>query len=98
MSKIMFSISYDINPEKRDEYVALSQQMTEHLSRSNGKNYTIYEQKGKKNSFTEVFICASMEEYDELEDQDEMTSQMVQQLDGMLLNGKMKYTTLIELG
>ncbi len=97
MSKIMFTISYEINPEKRDEYLALSQRMKEHLSGSNGRNYTIYEHKGKKNSFTEVFMCSNMEEYDQLEDQDETTSQLVQQLDEMLLKGKMKYTTLVEV-
>ena len=97
MSKIMFTISYEINPEKRDEYLALSQRMKEHLSHSNGKNYSIYEQKGKKNSFTEVFICSSKEEYDQLEDQDDTTQQLVQQLESMLAGGKMKYSTLIEL-
>ena len=97
MSKIMFTISYEVNPDKRDEYLTLSQQMKEHLSQSNGKNYAIYEQKGKKNSFTEVFICSSMEEYDQLEDQDDLTSQLVQKLEPLLVNGKMKYSTLIEL-
>ena len=97
MSKIMFTISYDINPEKRDDYLALSQRMKQHLAQSNGKNYSIYEQKTRKNSFTEVFVCNSKEEYDLLEDQDEVTSQMVQQLDSLLVNSKMKYSTLVEV-
>ena len=42
-------------------------------------------------------MCSNMEEYDQLEDQDETTSQLVQQLDEMLLKGKMKYTTLVEV-
>jgi L-rhamnose mutarotase len=98
MSKVMFTISYEINPEKRDEYLALSQRMKEHLSQANGKNYAIYEQKGKKNNFTEVFVCKSQEEYDQLEDQDEVTTELVGQLEGLLAIGKMKYTTLVELG
>ena len=97
MSKIMFTISYDVRPEKRDEYLSLSQQMKEHLGRTNGKNYSIFEQKGKKNSFTEVFILNSMEEYEQLEDQDETTTQLVGELEQLLVNSKMKYTTLIEL-
>lgn len=98
MSKVMFTISYEINPDKRDEYIALSKRMKEHLSQANGKNYAIYEQKGKKNSFTEVFVCNSQEEYDQLEDQDEITTGLVGQLESMLALGKMKYTTLVELG
>ena len=93
----MFTISYDINPEKRDDYLVLSQKMKQHLAQSIGKNYSIYEQKARKNSFTEVFVCNSKEEYDLLEDQDEVTSQMVQQLDSLLVNSKMKYTTLVEV-
>lgn len=97
MPKIIFTISYEIQPDKRDEYLALSQQMKQHLGNSQGKNYSIFEQKGKKNSFTEVFILSSMEEYEQLEDQDEATTQLVGQLEHLLVNGKMKYTTLVEL-
>jgi hypothetical protein len=38
-----------------------------------------------------------MEEYEQLEDQDEQTMKLVEQLEPFLANGKMKYTTLIEL-
>jgi hypothetical protein len=93
----MFTISYEINPEKRDEYLALTARMKQHLAEKNGKAYAIYEQKGKKNSFSEVFICSSMEEYDLLEDQDEQMGQFIQELEPLMVNGKMKYTTLIEL-
>ena len=98
MGKIIFTISYEINPEKRDEYLSLSREMKEHLTGTRGKNYSIYEQKGRKSSFSEVFICNSREEYDRLEDdQDEKTEHLVGRLDGLLSNGKMKYSTLIEL-
>ena len=41
---------------------------------------------------------SSQEEYDQLEDQDEITTGLVGQLETMLAQGKMKYTTLVELG
>ena len=97
MSKVMFTISYDVQPDKRDAYLTLSERMKQHLAGSHGKNYLIFEQKGRKNSFTEVFILNSMEEYEQLEDQDETTTQLVEQLEPLLANGKMKYSTLIEL-
>ena len=97
MSKVMLTISYDIHPEKRSEYLALSQEMKNHIAGMNGKEYSVYEQKAKKNSFTEVFIFKSMEEYDQMEDQDEAMNAMIQRLEAMLAGGKMKYTTLIEL-
>ncbi len=98
MAKVIFTISYDVHPEKRDEYIALSKVMKEHLAGVQGKNYTIFEQKGKKNSFSEVFICNSMEEFDRLEDdEDEKTEELVGRLESLLTNGKMKYTTLVEV-
>jgi len=93
MGKVIFTITYEIMPEKRDEYLALTQELKSHLA---GKNYSIFEQKGKKNSFSEVFICNSMEEYDQLEDQDDQMSGYVDRLETLLVDGKMKYTTLIE--
>ena len=97
MGKVMFTISYDINPEKRDEYLALTARMKQHLAQKNDKAYSIYEHKGRKNSFSEVFIFNSMEEYDQLEDQDEQMGQFIQELEQLMVNGKMKYTTLVEL-
>ena len=97
MGKVIFTISYYIQSEKRDEYLALSQEMKSHFAGQNGKSYAIFEQKGKKNSFSEIFVCNSMEEYDQLEDQDEQMSQLVQKLEVMLADGKMKYSTLVEI-
>ena len=98
MAKVIFTISYEIKPDNRDEYLALSHEMKEHLAGEKGKNYSIYERKGKNNSFSEVFICDSMEEFDRLEDdQDEITEDLVHRLEALLANSKMKYVTLVEL-
>ena len=98
MAKVIFTIVYEINEEKREEYLALSQEMKAHIAGVRGKNYSIYEQKGKKNNFVEVFLCDSREEYDQLEDdQDEKTETLINRLEDMIVNGKMKYTTLLEM-
>ncbi|MBI1803512.1 MAG: hypothetical protein HYR77_03485 [Ignavibacteria bacterium] len=94
---MIFTISYDVIPEQRDEYLALTREMKTHLVEKNAKNYSVYEQKGKKNSFSEVFVCSSREEYDQLEDQDEQMSQYIDRLESLLADGKMKYTTLVEV-
>ena len=97
MGKVIFTISYDVNPEKRTEYMIVSQAMKDYFKKVNGREYSIYEQKGKKNSFSEVFIFNSIGEYDQLEDHDENMDNLVQQLESLLADGKMKYTTLLEL-
>jgi hypothetical protein len=97
MPKVIFTISYEVSPEKRDEYITLTQEMKQHFARTNGKEYSIFEQKGKKNSFSEVFVFNSLEDYDQMEDQDEQMAALVQRLETLLVDGKMKYSTMIEL-
>jgi hypothetical protein len=98
MSKVLLQISYDIDPEKREQYLALMKEIQVHFRQSRKKNYSVFEQKGKKNSFVEQFACASLEEYDALEDDlDEKSEDLVNRLEGFLKEGKAKYSTLTEV-
>jgi len=97
MGKVIFTISYEVKPDLRPDYLALTREMKQHFTGPAGRTYEIYEQKGKKNSFSEVFVFNSMEEYDQLEDQDDQMGSIVQRLEKFLAAGKMKYTTLVEL-
>jgi hypothetical protein len=97
MPKVMFSISYGIKPELREEYLALAREMKEHFTSVGKKNYAVYESKARKSQFTEVFISGSVEEFDALEDnQDEKTESLVSRLDQFIDDEGMHYNTLIE--
>jgi L-rhamnose mutarotase len=98
MPRVMFTISYGIKPELRDQYLTLVKEMKAHVTSVGRKNYSVFETKGKKNQFTEVFITNSVEEFDALEDnQDEKTEQLVSNLEEFIDEGGMKYATLVEL-
>jgi hypothetical protein len=98
MPKVTLQISYDIDPNKRDEYLSLTKELRDHFVVERKKNYRIYEIKGKKNSFVEEFLCNSMEEYEALEDDmDENSEKLVNRLEAILKEGKAKYTTLLEV-
>jgi len=97
MPRVLFTITYGVKPELRDGYLEFIKEMKNHFRTVGQKNYSIYEVRGKKNQFTEVFITDTLEEYDALEDnQDEQTQELVSRLEGFIDNGGMKYTTLIE--
>ncbi len=97
MPKVILQISYDIDPKKREEYLDLMKQIKSHFIQVRKKNYRVYEVKGKKNSFIEQFLCESLEEYDALEDDlDEISEELVNKLEGLLKDGKARYTTLVE--
>ncbi|MBI2619996.1 MAG: MFS transporter [Ignavibacteriales bacterium] len=97
MPKVILQIAYEIDPEKREEYLRLADELKQHFAETQKKNYNIFEQKGKKNSFVEQFVCDSVEEYEALEDDlDEKADDLVNTLETMLKGGKAKYTTLVE--
>jgi hypothetical protein len=98
MPKVILQISYEIKPEKREEYLALAAELKKHFSIEQNKNYTIFEQKGKKNFFVEEFICNSVDEYETLEDgTTESSEELVNRLETFLKDGKARYATLIEI-
>ena len=98
MPKVILQISYEIKPEKREEYLALAAELKNHFSNEQKKNYTIFEQKGKRNFFIEEFICNSVEEYEALEDgTTESGEELVNRLETLLKDGKARYATLVEV-
>jgi hypothetical protein len=98
MPKVTLQISYEISPNKRDEYLSLTKELRNHFVVERKKNYRICEVKGRKNSFVEEFLCNSMEEYEALEDDmDENSEKLVNRLETILNKGKAKYTTLVEI-
>ncbi len=98
MPKVILQISYEIKPEKREEYLSLSKELKNHFAVERKKNYQIFETKGKKNSFVEEFVCDSMEEYEALEDDmNESSEKLVNRLEAFFKEGKAKYTTLVEI-
>ncbi len=98
MPKVLLQISYDIDPEKREEYLALVKEMKNHFRVARKKDYAVYEQKGKKNSFVERFTSNSLQEFDALEDDlDEKSEELVNQLEVLKKDGTSKYTTLTEV-
>jgi hypothetical protein len=95
----MFTITYGINPERRENYLQLIRDLKEHFTSLGRKNYSVFEAKGKKNHFTEVFLTESIEEFDALEDNhDEKTQELIQRLEALVDKGGMKYSTMVEVG
>ena len=98
MPKVILQISYEIKSDKRDEYLALAGEMKRHFAGEQKKNYSIFEQKGKKNFFTEQFVCNSAEEYEALEDgMTENSEALVNHLELLLGESKARYATLFEI-
>lgn len=99
MAKIIFEINYNIHPEKRDEYLQTIGDLKRNIRETSASDYSVYENKKKSNNFTEIFICGSEEELDEIEDnQSEEAVELTQRLfEDFIKDKKVTYTTMYEI-
>lgn len=98
MPRILFTIAYSIRPEKREEYLQYVARLRHHFQTVEKKEYAVYEVKGKRDQFMEVFTAHGMQEFDALEDyQDPQTEALISRLQEYVDDQGMKYTSLVEL-
>lgn len=98
MPQVIFQISYEIKPEKRTEYNQTIKELQQLFKTVLNKNYSVFEQNGKKNNFVEMFITINQEEFDKLEDDfDEKVETLNAKIQEMTVKGSVKYLTLTEV-
>lgn len=99
MKKIIFQINYDVIPEKRDGYLSSIKELKEHLITTMNNNYMVVEDKSKYNNFTEVYICNSEEEFENLEENtDDFTYELTNKLySEYIVDKKARYSTFYEV-
>ena len=97
MAKVLFSVQYDVLPEKKDEYLKVVKELKNLLNKEGIDSYDVYELKGKPNSFNEIYTFSSLEAYEAFDDnEDERLNILINKL-GDMTTGSTKYQTLVEL-
>lgn len=98
MSKVLFSIQYEILPEKRDEYLKVIRELKNLLSADGLESYSVYEVKGKTNNFQELYTFSSMEAYEAFDDDtNERINLLIDKINEISVDKSTKYTTLVQL-
>ncbi|MFH1194575.1 MAG: hypothetical protein V1720_02610 [bacterium] len=98
MAKVIFSISYDIIPEKRTDYMDVIRELKNLVKAEGLINYSVYEKKNHKNSFEEIYTFNSLEAYENFEDaQNERIDILMDKLSDMIKQQSTNYSTLIEV-
>lgn len=98
MSKVLFSIQYEILPEKREEYLKVIRELKNLLKAEGLESYNVYEAKGKTNSFQELYTFLSMENYEAFDDlNDERINILIDKISSMSVDKSTKYNTLVQL-
>jgi len=98
MPKVLFTIQYEIVPEKRDEYLKVVKELKNLLKAEGLESYDVYEVKGKSVSFQELYTFSTMEAYEAFDDlNDERINILVDKIGGMSVDKSTKYNTLVQL-
>ncbi len=98
MAKVIFSIRYNIIPQKREEYLGVVKELKSIIKAEGLESYSVYEQKNKANSFEEVYVFSNQEAYENFDDNaDERIDILMTKLSDMIKEQSTQYSTLIEV-
>lgn len=98
MGKVIFSIKYEIIPERREEYLEVIRELKTLVSAEGLESYSVYERKKNKNQFQEMYIFESEQTYEEFDDnQDERVDLLMTKLSDMIKEQTTQYSTLMEV-
>ena len=98
MSKVLFSISYDVIPNKRTEYLDVVRELKSIIKSEGLESYSVYQQKSKENSFKEVYIYESEEAWEEADEApNERVDILMTKLSDLIMGKTTQYSTLLEV-
>ena len=98
MSKVIFSIRYNVYPERRQEYLDVVRELKNIVKAEGLESYSVYEQKNKANNFEEIYIFSSLDAFESFDDnQDERIDILMTKLSDMIKEQSTQYTTLVEV-
>jgi len=98
MSKVLFTINYEVDKDKREEYLRTIRELKNLIKADGLESYSIYEVKGKSNRFQEQYIFSSDEAFENFEDgTDERMSILISKIESLTIDHSTKYSTLVEL-
>jgi quinol monooxygenase YgiN len=98
MSRVLFTINYEIEEDQKDEYFRAIRELKNLIKAEGLESYSVYEVKNKPNRFHEQYIFSSFEAYENFDDvNDERLNILINKISSMAKNHSTKYTTLTEI-
>jgi len=98
MGKVVFSIRYEINKEKIQEYLDVVRELKFLLKGKGIQDYSVFRVKGKENEFVEIYIYESKEAWEEFDEAtDERVDLLMNKLANIIVEKSTNYSTLFEL-
>ncbi|MFC1564168.1 hypothetical protein ACFL6G_04485 [candidate division KSB1 bacterium] len=87
MSKALFSVSYEINPEKRDEYLKLMKEIKTFVKKAAGVEFTVFEDSERPFLMSEVYYVEDKAKIKKIKElQDNKAESLFSQIDQFLVD------------
>ena len=98
MAKVIFSVQYEVDHNKKDEYLSVVKELKNLLKAEGLERYSVYEIKGKLLQFQEIYEFNSAEAYEAFDDNDsERINILIGKLSDLTNKNTTKYTTMHEV-
>lgn len=98
MGKVVFTINYDILPDKRVEYLDVVRELKSIIKSEGLESYSVYEKKSKENSFKEIYIYESKEAWEDADEaENERVDILMTKLSDLVKEKTTQYNTLFEV-
>jgi len=87
MTKIIFSVSYEIVSERRNDYLKLMKKVKKQIRKSTNQSYSVFEDGSHPNLMTEVYFLEKSSDVEEIKKlQKKKTDSLLSQIDQFVLN------------
>jgi len=96
MGKVILTVQYDVKEAKRNDYLSAVEKLKSHYATNQFVSYSVYEQRGKQNSFAEIFMAHSEVAYKKFEESDDQVADSLTAQLQDFVESKTKYTTFME--
>jgi L-rhamnose mutarotase len=95
MSKVIFTIQYELKNDKESEYLNLINELKNLLNAEGLEDYSVFKVKGKQNQYQEQYTFSSNETFEAFDDNnDERINILINKLSDLTIDHSSKYITL----
>jgi L-rhamnose mutarotase len=95
MSKVIFTIQYELKENKKEEFINVVNELKNLLNADGLENYSVFKVKGKLDQYQEQYTFESEEAFDAFDDNDdERINILIDKLNDITTDHSTRYLTL----
>jgi len=95
MSKVIFTIQYELKENKKEEYLSVVNELKNLLNAEGLQEYSVFKVKGKLNQYQEQYTFESEEAFEAFDDNnDERVNILIDKLSDLTIVNSTRYLTL----